>query len=301
MKVSILGADGNILCQVNALRDGFAKLGHEHTPDMYDSDTSFVFVGNPPFDKYEQLLRASNKKTILNVLDIPWHVPEVDEFLKNLKHWLPLAHRVTTISKTVQADLKKALDIDSHVIYYPMKPVFHSGIKKHPQFKVAMVGRLLDKNKFGSLAALALINAGFKEEEVAIIGPEYFGWGTRLGEITDSELNDIYNSVDYVIMLDKVAGIGLPAIEAACCGAIPIVAWHLATLDEFWIQSPLGLHYQQIKTTNDITKLILAIEGNQKWKQEIKQDLLGYSKMYFYPKFDAKNVANRILEVYHTI
>jgi glycosyltransferase involved in cell wall biosynthesis len=301
MKASILGADGNILCQVNALRDGFAKLGHEHTPNVEDIDTSFVFIGNPPFDKYEPLLRSGNKKTILNVLDIPWHVPEVNDFLESLKKYLPLANRVTTISKTVQADLKKALNIDASVIYYPMKPVFYSGIKKHPQFKVAMVGRLSDKNKFGGLAALALINAGFQENEVAIVGPEYFGWGTRLGEITDSELNDIYNSVDYVIMLDKVAGIGLPAIEAACCGAIPIVAWHLATLDEFWAQSPLGLHYQKIRTTQDLTKLILAIEQNPQWKKEIKQDLLGYSKMYFAPKFDAKNVASKIIEVYHSI
>jgi len=301
MKASILGSDGNILCQINALRDGFAKLGHEHTPNVEDQDTSFVFIGNPPFNKYEGLLKQKNKKIILNILDIPWHVPEIDDILAELKYYLPLANRVTTISKTVQADIKSSLNIDSDVIYYPMKPVEFTGVKKYPQFKVAMVGRLLDSNKFAALAILALLNAGIKESEIAIIGPEYFGYGTRLGEVTDKELNNIYNSVDYVLMLDKVAGIGLPAIEAACCGAIPIIASHLRTFDEFWVQSPLGLHYQKIKTTNDITNLIKAIEENPTWKKEIKQDLIGYGQAYFYPKFDAKNVATRLLEVYHSI
>jgi glycosyltransferase involved in cell wall biosynthesis len=301
MKASILGADGNILCQINALRDGFAKLGHEHTPDMYHQDTSFVFVGNPPFDKYEELLRSGNKKVILNILDIPWHVPEVNDILNKLKVYLPLANKVTTISKTMQADIKRALNIDSEVIYYPMKPVFYTGIKKYPQFKVAMVGRLLDRNKFAAHAAMALNSAGFKESEVAIVGPEYIGWGTRLGEVTDETLNDIYNSVDYVVMLDKITGLALTAIEGACCGAIPIVASHLMTLDEFWIQSPLGLHYQGLKTTKDIADLMVSIETNPKWKKEIKEDILGYSNLYFKPKFDPKNVASRIIEVYQSI
>lgn len=301
MKTAILGSDGNILCQINALKDGFAELRHESVPNVDDPDVSFVFVGNPPFDKYEALLKNGNKKVILNVLDIPWHVPEIEVFLQKLRHFLPLASRVTTISKTVQQDLKHALNVDSEVIYYPMKPVYKTNIKKYPSFKVALVGRLLDKNKYASLAGLALRSAGFKKEEIAIVGPEYPGWGTYMGTVTDEELNDIYNSVDYVVMLDKVAGIGLPAIEAACCGAIPIIAAHLRTLEEFWSQSPLALQYQANNTPEDLTKLILDIEKNPYWKKEIKEDLLGYSHLYFYPKFKPRNVAKRIIDVFHSI
>ena len=301
MRPSILGADGNILCQVNSIREGFAALGHNHIADMRHPDTDFVFVGNPPFDDYVDLAVSKEKKIIFNVLDIPWHVPEIDSVIERLSKHLPLANRVTAISKAVQADLKKACGIESEVIYYPMKPVKFTGEKKYPQFKVAMVGRLLDPNKYASTAISSLIRCGFDEKDVAVIGPEYVGWGTRMGLVSDEVLNDIYNSVDYVIMLDKNAGIGLPAIEAACCGAIPIVAAHLATLDEFWAQSPLGLHYQKINNANELVKLINSIESDKKWKQDIKIDLLGYSELYFRPKFDKVAVAKKILDVYHSI
>lgn len=301
MRASILGSDGNILCQVNAIRDAFESLGHEHIVDMHHDDSAFTFVGNPPFNDYIDFAKSKSKKIIFNVLDIPWHVPEIDTIVAKLKEHLPLADKVTTISKAVQRDLKQYCDIDSDVIYYPMKPVKFTGEKKYPQFRVAMVGRLLDPNKYAATAIAALINAGFYEKEIAIVGPEYVGWGTRLGLISDEHLNDIYNSVDYVVMLDQFAGIGLPAVEAACCGAIPIIAPHLATFDELWVQSPLSLHYQKLNNANNISELILSIEADKKWKEEIKQDLLGYSELFFRPKFEAINVAKRIIDVYHSI
>lgn len=301
MKASILGSDGNILCQVNSIREGFSSLGHSHIADMRHSDSAFTFVGNPPFEDYMDLALSKEKKIIFNVLDIPWHVPEVNELIEKLKNNLKHANKVTTISKAVQKDLKTACDIDAEVIYYPMKDVKFTGIKKYPQFKVAMVGRLLDRNKYAATALNALISCGFEEKDVAIVGPEYLGWGTRLGLVSDEMLSDIYNSVDYVVMLDKVAGIGLPAIEAACCGAIPIVAAHLATLDEFWTQSPLGLHYQKNTSPHAIVNLIKAIESDEKWKRDIKTDILGYSELYFRPKFNKVEVAKKIIDVYHTI
>lgn len=301
MRPSILGADGNILCQINSIREGFVALGHNHIADPRHSDTDFVFVGNPPFDDYIDLAVSKEKKIIFNVLDLPHHVPEIGEIIERFKKQLPLANRVTCISKAVQNDLNKHCGVNAEVIYYPMKPVKFTGIKKYPQFKVAMVGRLLDSNKYASVAISALIRAGFDEKDVAIVGPEHVGWGARMGLVSDEALNDIYNSVDYVIMLDKNAGIGLPAIEAACCGAIPIIAPHLSTFDEFWVQSPLGLHYQKLNNANNIANLIMSIEADKKWKADIKQDLLGYSELCFRPKFDKIEVAKRIIDVYQSI
>lgn len=301
MKVSILGSDGNILCQINSIREGFAALGHSHIHDMRHKDSAFTFVGNPPFDDYLELAQSRDKKIIFNVLDIPWHVPEVGELIEKLKINLKLANKVTTISKAVQKDIEKSCGIYADVIYYPMKDVKFTGKKKYPQFKVAMIGRLLDKNKYAATAINALVACGFEEKDVAIVGPEYLGWGTRLGLVSDEMLSDIYNSVDYVVMLDKVAGIGLPAIEAACCGAIPIIAAHLSTLDEFWSQSPLGLHYQKCTNPSELIKLIKSIESDKKWKEEIKTDILGYSQLYFKPKFDKIEVAKKIIDVYHSI
>lgn len=301
MRASILGSDGNILCQVNAIREGFAALGHEHIADMRHPDSAFVFVGNPPYDNYIELAKSREKKVIFNVLDICWHCKEVNETIETLKRQLPLADKVTCISKAVQSDLKNACGVDAEVIYYPMKPVKFTDTKKYPKFKVAMVGRLLDPNKYGSVAISALIKAGFNEADVAIVGPEYCGWGTSVGMVSDEVLNDIYNSVDYVIMLDKNAGIGLPAIEAACCGAIPIVAPHLATYDELWSQSFLSLNYKTLNNSSKIADLISSIEANPVWKQEIKRDMLAYGELYFRPKFDAKEVAKRIIDIYHSI
>lgn len=299
MRASIMGSDGNRLCQIPALRDGFADLGHEHTPAFTHPDTAFVFVGNPPFDSY--LAATREKKVIFNVLDCPTWVPEWPAIQEAYKTQLPLASRVTCISKAVQRDLRDLCGVRAEVIYYPMKPVRYTGGKRYPQYKVAMVGRLGDRSKRAGFAVQALIHAGFNEEEVAIVGPEYVGWGSRLGLVSDEALCDLYNSVDYVLMLSRHEGLGLPALEAACCGAIPIVAPDLSTFDEFWAQSPLGLHYQKLTSVEQVAKLLRSFQDDPQWRADVKQDILGYAELSFRPKFDRKAVASRILEVYQTI
>lgn len=299
MQVSILGADGNQLCQIPQLRAAFAEMGHSHSFDPNHPDNSFVFIGNPPFHNY--LTLPENKKTIFNVLDLCPHCKEHDDIIKQAKAHLPLAHKVTTISKTIAKEIEDSCGVKAETIYYPMKPVRHTGVKKYPNFKAMILGRIGDPNKRTMASISALVNAGFKESEVAVVGPEYLGFGMRLGMVNDETLNDLYNSVDYVMMMSKYEGIGLPAIEAATCGAIPIVAPDLSTFDEFWAQSPLGLHYQSVSSIADVAKLIGAIEKDHEWKSQIKEDLLAYSFLAFRPKFDGKNVAKRIIEVYHTI
>lgn len=298
MKCSIISAAGTALCQQTQLHAGFATLGHTHV-EPSDPDSQFLFIGNPPHDKYLEM--AKSKKTIFNVLDICWHCQEIEQILNSYRLQLPQASKVTCISKTIQAELKKHLNIDSDVIYYPMKPVKHTGEKKYPQFKVMMAGRLSDPNKFAATAVHSLIRAGFNESEVAIVGPDHVGWGTRMGMVNDDVLNDLYNSVDYVICLTKNTGLELPPIEAACCGAIPIIAAHLQTYDEFWAASPLGLHYKQLTSVQNVGNLIMSLEANPTWKAEVKQDILGYAELAFRPKFEAAAVAKRIVEVYESI
>ena len=301
MKCCVLGSQNTALCQISDIRAGFSALGHTPIIDYTDPDTSFVFVGNGPYDSYIDLVRSKQRKVIFNVLDCPTWVPEWPELKAKWAEQLPLAAKVTCISKTVQRDLAEFFGVKADVIYYPSKPVRFIGEKKYPQFKVAMIGRLRDPEKFVSTAVQALIQSGFNEREVAIIGPEPIGWGTPLGVLSDNALNDLYNSVDYVLMLDRGAGIGLPAIEAACVGAIPIVARHLATFDEFWVESPLGLQYQMINSVNSIATLLTSIERDSKWKANLKLDMLAYGNQFFYPKFDRKEVAKRIIGVYHSV
>lgn len=301
MRAALLGSDGNQLCQLNALREGFASLGHQHTFDYVHPDTSFVFCGNPPFEPYLELAKSRAKKVIFNVLDCPTHCREWPEFKVKWAEQLQLCDKVTTISKTTQARLKEYCGIDSEVIYYPMKAVKHTGVVKYPGIKALCVGRVNDSNKRVAVAIHALIRAGFNEDEVAIVGPENPRYGRYFGVVSDETLNDLYNSTDYVMMPSLNEGIGLPAVEAAVCGAIPMICPDLSTFQELWVESPLGLHYQTINSPHDMGRLIRDIESKPDWKAQIKQDMLVHAHQFFKPKLDRAAVAGRIIDVFHSI
>lgn len=301
MICSINASAGNILCQRNSLWRGFAELGHNPSADKNDSLSAFCFVGNPPYTDYLNLAKSKSTKTIFGVLDLAQHCREWPEIEKSFIEQLPLADRVTCISKTVQKQLKEICGIDSEVTYYPIKPVKYTGIKKYPQYKVALVGRVGDKNKRAESAVKALIMAGYEEKEVAIVGPEYFGYGVNCGVISNEILNDIYNSVDFVLMLSKNEGIGLVACEAACCGAIPIVLPDLSTFDEFWLDSPLGINYRALTSVEQVAKLIMDLNNNPKWKADVKESILGYAELAFRPLFEPKAVAQRIIDIANSI
>lgn len=301
MTISVVGADKNILCQVPELRIGFEQFGHRCTSDVFDPNAAFVFVANPPFESYLDLARSKEKKVIFNVLDCPTHCREWSDFKVKWAEQLQLCDKVTTISKTTQARLKEYCGIDSEVIYYPMKAVKHTGVVKYPGIKALCVGRVNDSNKRVAVAIHALIRAGFNEDEVAIVGPENPRYGRYFGVVSDETLNDLYNSTDYVMMPSLNEGIGLPAVEAAVCGAIPMICPDLSTFQELWVASPLGLHYQTINSPHDMGRLIRDIESKPDWKAQIKQDMLGFGHQFFRLKFDRAAVAGRIIDVFHSI
>lgn len=299
MKISVLGSDSTALCQLSSLREGFAALGHEHTPDYNDPDVAFVFIGNSPYTPYLELTKT--KKVIFNVLDICFHCKEVDEIIANFRQQLPLAGRVTAISQTVAGQVEELCGVKTETIYYPSKPVFYTGVKKYGGLRALLVGRVCDPNKNARIAVAALIRAGFEESEVGVVGPEPLGYGRYFGVVSDTVLNDLYNSVDYVLMLSYVEGIGLSAPEGAMAGAIPIVLSSLTTFEEFWLNSPLGLQYQALRSVDAVAKLLMDIERHPEWKTQLKSDFRAYADKEFRPKFDKVEVAKRILEVYHDI
>ena len=294
VKICVLGSSSTALCQIGAVREGISSLGHTPIVDYTDPDTSFVFVGNGPYSSYLDLARSKQRKVIFNVLDCPVWCREWPELKAQWTDQLPLAHKVTCISKTVQRDLAEFFGIKADVIYYPSKPVRFTGEKKYP-FKVAMMGRLRDPGKRAGLAIKSLICAGFNESEVAMIGPEYPGWGTAMGTVNDETLNDIYNSVDYVLMTSRVEGIGLPGIEAAICGAIPIVCPDLSVYNEFWADTPMGIHYQALNSPDSISSLIRSIENDKEWKAALKTQMREHGERVFRPLFDRTEVAKRIM------
>ncbi len=302
MLVSILGSTCQ-WCQIPALRAGFEALGHTHTDDWQHPDVSFVFVGNPPYSAdILSAARANVKKVILNVLDLPVQNPDGMRWINEWRAQLPDAQRVTSISAYTQSQLIDICGIQSDVIYYPMKPVSRMTGARYSQYKALLCGRVGDRNKRYHVALAALFYAGFNRDQIAVVGPEDpRTWETYMGVVNDKDLNIIYNSVDYVFMTSHIEGLGLPGLEGACAGAIPIVLPDLSTYDELWAGSPMGLWYQTFTSPGKIAEFIVYMEANPAEKQIMKDAMYAYAQSHFAPKFSAVEVAKRIIGVYHSI
>ena len=128
-KVAILGADG-YTCQIPRIKEGMKALGYIVTKDSPD-----LIYSNDPRG-YEEALALKKKYLnaylILNFLDIPWHLPNIEKQTELLfKHYFAEADAVTTISYKVQKDMKRFYNKKIHVIYNPIKDVyFDNKIKK---------------------------------------------------------------------------------------------------------------------------------------------------------------------------
>lgn len=272
-------------------------LGHEHVDDWRDSDVRFVFVGNGPFDAYLDAARARSKPFIFNVLDIAVQNPSARTDIETFRAHLPIAQRVTAISEFTQWQVQHHVGLESDVIYYPMKPVFATNVKTYPEIKVMICGRINDANKRVASAVSALVRAGYESADVHMVGPERPSWGTYHGVVSDERLNDMYNSADYVMMLSRVEGLGLPGAEAACVGAIPIVAPDLTTYRDFWADSPMHPHYQTFTSLDAIASFIKHMDAHPDEKAAMKTAMLAYGTEVLRPKLDRVQVARRILDV----
>jgi hypothetical protein len=280
--------------QISRIENGFVILGHEITKYITDADLIYSNNSSPSrsqiiIDKKEGKLKR-DCKIIFNILDIPeWCFPNYD--LNTIHKELIEADHVTCISKYVQSQLYRYLGINASIIYNPAKDVNDAqrinGIKKFPQYKAMMVGRLRDPSKRVELGVNSLILAGFKESEVAIVGSESIGWGSYEGVVSDEKLNDLYNSVDYVVMTSLGEGLGLPACEGVLAGAIPVVCHDLTTFNEFFTDefgnypNPHSISFFLRKDKNyfDIKKLQINIKE----------------------KLDKLNVSERIINIYERI
>lgn len=301
MVIGVAGSDGSILCQLDRVRDGLRAIGHEVT--SYDDPAAdAVFIGNPTFEPYIDVCRR--KPTVFNVLDLATHCPEHDEIVRRLKGQLPYAGAITAISTTVANEIQVKVGLAAQTIYYPMKPVTQrteGRAPKYPQFKVMMVGRTSDPNKRCGAAVLALVRAGYTPDQVAIVGPEYPGWGTRVGVVSDETLNDLYQSVDYVMMLSRFEGIGLSAPEGACAGAIPIVLPDLSTYDEFWASSPGHGFYRNLTSIDQIASLLTYLNQDTEAREDLRAKMTEYGNRALRPLFEPSAVASRIVNAIQSI
>ena len=286
MKIAVFG----ILPFSDLIKEGFKKLGHE----ISNVNPDIVFSNDPT--GYQDAIflkdRYPNSYLILNVLDIPWHFPNIEkQFQVLIKRFFNKTNSITTISYKVKKDLKKFFEKrigdEIKVIYNPTKEVyFDEKIQKDNLF--LYVGRANDPIKRFNLVRDTLQKIKDGTKNLKVCGTENPGFGNYLGYVSDKELNKIYNSTKYVFLTSRAEGIGLPMIEAMICGSIPITCSDNETAKEFlptdFICDPnvesIVNHIEKLNKAYEI-KRKLAIKLGKKYKEQ----------------FNKSNVAMNILNV----
>ena len=286
MKIAVFG----ILPFSDLIKEGFKKLGHE----ISNVNPDIVFSNDPT--GYQDAIflkdRYPSSYLILNVLDIPWHFPNIEkQFQVLIKRFFNKTNSITTISYKVKKDLKKFFEKrigdEIKVIYNPTKEVyFDEKIQKDNLF--LYVGRANDPVKRFNLVRDTLQKIKDGTKNLKVCGTENPGFGNYLGYVSDKELNKIYNSTKYVFLTSRAEGIGLPMIEAMICGSIPITCSDNETAKEFlptdFICDPnaesIVNHIEKLNKAYEI-KRKLAIKLGKKYKEQ----------------FNKSNVAMNILNV----
>ena len=282
MKIAVFG----ILPFSQLIKDGFSKLGHE----ISNENPDIIFSNDPRGYKEAILLKKkySNAFLILNLLDIPWHMPNIQKQTKLLvSTFLLQADAVTVISFKVKKDLLQFLDRKLHVIYNPRKDVYYEdNIKKNNMF--VFVGRANDPVKRVKLIhdSLSKIKNGIKN--IKICGSEDPNFGNYLGYISDQELNKLYNSSKYVLLPSVAEGIGLPMIEGMICGCIPITCSDNETAKEF-----LPPDFICEPNSQSIVKKIEDLNKDYENKRNLA---LQYGNKYK-DQFNKINIAKNILSI----
>ena len=287
-------------CQIQQIENGFIQLGHEITKNIYDAD--LIYQNNPWFDSIIKSKQSGNikGKIIFNILDLATNVGPNAFDINRAKNQFQFADAITCISDTVKIDCENRLGISPSVIYNPIQPISKTGVKKY-RYQFLLVGRVADPNKRISLAIQALNDFGIDQKYVAVTGSEMIGYGDYAGVTSISDLNDLYNSVEYVMVPTRHAYLGLPIIEAIACGKIPVICNDLDILNEFF-PADIFPEYHSISPTPDgLVKFIYSLESNQENKSIFKNKLWFHYKSFLEEKFSSKDVARRILDIYKNI
>jgi len=287
-KVCILGSDGYV-CQIPRIKEGMLALGHvlsKESPDL-------IYSNDPRgYDKALLLKKKyPNSYLILNLLDIPWHMPNIYKHTEALvKHYFLQADMITTISFKVKKDLTKFYDKTIHVIYNPIKDVYlDEKIKKNNNF--FYVGRVFDTVKRFKLVRESLLKMKDGEKNIKICGLKDPKFGNYLGIIKDQELNKLYNSSKYVLLPSMAEGLGLPMIEGMICGAIPITCSDNLTAKEF---SPPDFICKP-----DAQSIVNKIQELDKNYESKRRTALEYGKKYKI-QFDKKTIAKNIINIFNS-
>ena len=282
MKISVFG----MLPFSNLIKEGFTKLGHE----ISDENPGLIYANDPRGYKEAIQIKKRYKESplIFNLLDIPWHMPNIQQQTRLLvNQFLNKADFVSVISLKVKKDLSQFFNKKIHVIYNPIKDVYYDEkILKNNMF--LFVGRANDPIKRFDLVRDTLIKIKDGIKKIKVCGAENPNFGNYLGYVSDKELNNLYNSTQFVLLPSKAEGIGLPMIESLICGALPITCSDNETAKEFLPRdficapNPKSMLEHIKKLENEYAnKRNLAFEFGKKYKE----------------KFNKSSIAKNILNI----
>ncbi len=288
--------------QVPRIEDGFRALGHEVVESysaadlVYSNDSHAQIVR----DKLAGTLKPG-AKLILTVLDLPLHIPNVAQVIEELRPQLAAADAVCSISRYVQWQLREYMGVESEIVYQPIMDVRHNPtLRVQPFPRFAHVGRRSDSNKRFDVGVAALQILGFGPRDLLLVGNEP-GWGDYLGVQSEANLNRVYNSVDFVLCLGKVEGMGLTALEAMACGAVPVICNDLTTRQEFF-PSQLFPEYDSVDPTPEsVARFIAQFLEDGDRLAAFKRRLHDHYLMRWWYDLSAPGVAERIVGVYEGI
>jgi hypothetical protein len=309
MKIYCAGAE-NYVNQIHRIREGFIELGHEITNVEL---AEIIYCNDPSVYSLDYRKINPQAKIIYNVLDLPPHCIDPNEYdisrypfinvpwqrnfnpLK-LKENLLGADIITCICKEVQWQLKNWCELDSYVIYNPIKEVSFLNLKQDDKlkntdgikYKYLYVGRANDPNKRFNIVYETMQKLNEPSSFLAVIGSENPGWGDYYGVVDDHILNLFYNSVDYFFFPSAFKSLGLPALESIVTKTIPIVSDDDPTTKEFW--EPIGID------VNKVEDYIL----NPSWNKFAQNFVNDKSEEYF-DIFSKKQIAKNIINIYNTL
>ena len=115
--------------------------------------------------------------------------------------------------------------------------------------------------------------------------------GEHLGLVNDVSLNQLYNSSKIVALPSKFEGLGLPALEAMVCGAVPLVCRdnpNSKLCPDFCVAEP---------TVESVTQTFNALLNHFTHYQSIILDEWSSWAEFTFSKF---SVAQNILDLYNT-
>ena len=285
MKIAVFGT----IPFSDLIKEGFKKLGHEIT----NNNPDLIFANDPLGYQDATFVKSQYPKVhlILNVLDVPWHFPNIEKQYEVLKkRFFIKAESITAISYKVKKDLAKFFDQNIHnkipVIYNPTKDVYYDEkIKKDNMF--LYVGRANDPIKRFNLVRESLKKIE-KEKNIKICGTENPNFGNYLGHVSDEELNKLYNYTKYLLLPSKAEGIGLSMIEAMICGSIPIVCSDNEAAKEF-LPTDFICEPDSQAIVNKITEI------NKQY--ESKRELAFKFGRKYKDKFNKIGIAKNILKI----